>query len=434
MRTRALAILFLPLACKGPTADRVAPAAISGAFEASASVALDAGARTASVVDASVVSPVAPMAADAQPAASVVQSPALLDGSARACRTLLGPVKLPLRVPPSLEVRGDKVEVLLNEDGRPHTLSVSGGPPASGAAPQGLETVEGSGAGGLSVPCVSAGERVFCPDRSGGVHRVTRGQNDDRVVASSRPSSRIAATSFGSGHVALGYLASRQTSEGWVSEAWLAIDDERPQRVSEDGSGATSLALAIRGSGLVVLMVDARTALTAMHARPVRYERALALGEDAVVFVGGPGDRRTRGAIAVPPGGGPAWAFLPIARDVGTFGLATVRVDEPPRVDEPVAWSIYPNGLDPAPIAAAWSTGREPTVWVARVRPKAAEPSSPRVLELGSLDHDGAFVARDIEPTTGNPTDAALAMDAHGTLWLGWVDSAGSWLTRIVCR
>jgi hypothetical protein len=180
-------------------------------------------------------------------------------------------------------------------------------------------------------------------------------------------------------------------------------------------------------------MIDARTALTAMHARPVRYERTLTLGEDAVVFVGGPGDRRTRGAIAVPPSG-PAWAFLPIAKDVGTFGLATVRVDEPPRVDEPVAWSIYPNGLDPAPIAAAWSPGREPAVWVARVRPRSAEPSSPRVLELGPIDPNGAFAARDTEPTSGNPSDATLAMDAHGTLWLGWVDSAGSWLARMVCR
>ena len=63
--------------------------------------------------------------------------------------------------------------------------------------------------------------------------------------------------------------------------------------------------------------------------------------------------------LAVAPDG-PSWSLLPIAKDVGSFGLAIVRLDEPPRVDEPVVWSMYPNGLDPAPIAAASGGGSAP--------------------------------------------------------------------------
>jgi hypothetical protein len=31
-------------------------------------------------------------------------------------------------------------------------------------------------------------------------------------------------------------------------------------------------------------------------------------------------------------------------------------------------------------------------------------------------------------------SDVALAADAHGALWVAWVDAAGSWLERVLCR
>jgi hypothetical protein len=215
-----------------------------------------------------------------------------------------------------------------------------------------------------------------------------------------------------------------------VTEAWLAAGDEPPLRISEDGSGATSLALGPRTEGLLALMVDARTALTAMHARTVAYEGRVRLGEDVVVFVGGPGDRSTRAVLAIPPGG-PGWALLPIARDVGSFGLAAVRLEESPRVDEPVVWSMYPNGLDPAPIA---TVARAQTAWVGRVRPEGAEPGSARTLELGTIEPEGAFVFAARVPTSGTASDVALAAEAEGAPWLAWTDRSGSWLMRFACR
>jgi hypothetical protein len=329
---------------------------------------------------------------------------------------------MPLKSAAALALRADGVDVVLNDDGKPRTTFVStAAPPAS---------AEGAGAG-YAAPCAAAGEHVFCPDHTGAVHRAARDGSGDRIVASSRTGSRVAAAVVGGTHATLAYLASRQTSEGWVSEAWIGVDDDAPVRLSEDGSGATAVTLVHRGTSVLAMTVDSRAALTAMHARPIAFEGGhLKLGEDAVVFVGGPGDRRTAGT-AVAPASGSAWGLLPIAKDAGTFGLAIVRIDDPPRVDEPVAWSMYPNGLDPAPVAAAASGA---TPWVARVLPRDATPGSSRALELGIIEPSGDFVLASAVPTTsGRPGDLALAADAQGALWLAWVDAGGSWVERLQC-
>src|ERR1700690_800263 len=242
--------------------------------------------------------------------------PAPADASAALpCRVLRGPIELPLRAPAALATRGDAVDAILNDNGHPRIVSLTAGPVTLGPVPAGREPSEGDTATGFAIPCAVAAPHIFCPDRSGAVFRSTRGSASEPVVASSRPASRLAAAPIGGAHVALAYLASRQTSEGWVSEAWLAVDDDPPLRVSEDGSGATAIALAPRGGALLALMIDARTALTAMHARTIAYDKPVRLGEDSVVFVGGPGDRRTRASLSA-PSSGPAWSVLPIARDV----------------------------------------------------------------------------------------------------------------------
>jgi hypothetical protein len=343
---------------------------------------------------------------------------------------LRGPIELAVRSPAALLVRGETLDVVLNDDGKPRALSF-----AAGALPAAAGTVDpepsASGtAAGYLVGCALADDRVFCVDRTGAVRRAARDGSGDRVVASSRTGSRISAAPLAGSHAALAYLASRQTSEGWVSEAWLAVDDDVPVRLSEDGSGATSLLLVPRGGSLLAVSADARTALTTLHVRPVTFEGHARLGEDVVAFVGGPGDRRTAVGFA-PAARGPSWALMPISKDIGSFGLAVVRVDDPPRVDEPVVWSMYPNGLDPAPVAAAVAGS---TTWVARVRPRGPELGSARIVELGTIAGDGSFAARDELAMTGKPTDVALAADSHGAVWLAWVDGAGSWLERLACK
>lgn len=355
------------------------------------------------------------------------------DAGASACRPLRGPIELPLRTPAAIALHGDVLDVVLNDDGKPRTVAFPTGPVPPSSVVAAREPADGGTAAGYPTACALAGTRVFCPDRTGAVRRAALDGSGDRIVASSRTGSRIGAaavTGPHGTHEALAYLASRQTSEGWVSEAWLAVDDEAPVRMSEDGSGATFVSLVPRGPTLLGLSLDARAALSAMHVRPIAFEGKATLGEDVVVFVGGPGERRMTAALAI-PATGPAWALVAIAQDMTTFGVAAVRVDEPARVDEPVVWSTYPNGLDPAPVAVAVASGR---TWVARVRPVAAEPGAPRVVELGVLGTDGTFAASGALPAGNKPSDLSLVIDAAGTQWVAWTDGAGSWLERVGCR
>jgi hypothetical protein len=425
----ALAALAL-VACGRSVTTKAIPEASdpSASASAAASSAPDAVSATPSAV------PVPSSASSAGSASSVDAAPVAprsVDGAAGSCRAVRGPVELPIRAPATFVVRGDRVDAVLDDDGRPRVVSFTAAPLASPlTSPPLREQAEGAQGRGSRLQCATAGEVAFCPDRAGAVHRSGLSGEGDRIVASGRIGTHVAASLLGGAHPALAYLASRKTSEGWVSEAWLEVDDDAPLRLSEDGSGATAVDLGARGATLVALTIDARAALTAMHARPVAYQNGARLGEDAVVFVGGPGDRQTAGTVAL-PASGPGWGLLPIARDVADFGLAIVRLDDPPRVDEPTVWSIYPNGLDPASVAVA---ARSAGVWVARVRPQAAEPGSARVLELGEVGPEGAFTARDLIPTADLPGDLSLALGPHGDLWLAWVDSTGSWVERLACR
>jgi hypothetical protein len=110
--------------------------------------------------------------------------------------------------------------------------------------------------------------------------------------------------------------------------------------------------------------------------------------------------------------------------------MATVRIDVQPRDDEPTVWSLYPNGLDPAPLAATASSS---PMRIARVRHADRAASSTHVLELGKLDDAGAFVSQGIIPTIGSVTNVAVAVDLQGALWVHYTDTAGSWLERRSC-
>jgi hypothetical protein len=414
---------------KSESARRVAAGESASATANPTTATTDAATAPATTTDAATSTVTATSTDGATAAAAAIVG----DGGAQGCRVVFGPKELPVLSPAFLSIRGDSVEAILDEDGKPNVVEVPLGPLDAGLGTK--EALGGPEASGLVIGCAAAGDRVYCPDRHGNVHLTTRAGGEDRVVASARTGSRIAADLLGGSHPAFAYLASRQTSEGWVNEAWVGVDDTPPVRVSEDGAGATAIAFAPHGVGLTVLTVDARAALTAMHARPISYEGGLHLGEDAVVFVGGPGDRRTKAAAVIGPSG-VGLGLLPIAKDVSDFGLALVHLDDPPKVDEPMAWSIYPNGLDPAPVAAAVDPGGGGAIWVARARPATAEPASVKILEVGVVAAGSLkFAPRYVDPgTSGVIKEVSLLSDGRGGLLLSWLDGAGSWLERLACR
>jgi hypothetical protein len=162
----------------------------------------------------------------------------------------------------------------------------------------------------------------------------------------------------------------------------------------------------------------------------VRVVRALdgraSLSRDAVVFVGGPAERNTRGRIAL-AADGTTFVVAPVAHSLEGFGMAVVRLSDPPTEDEPVVWSMYPNGIDPAPLAV--TRGLSP-IRLARVRPSASEPGASLLLEVGDLSPAGEFQAKCILAEAAYIKDVELDVDREGTMWLFWRDTRGSHLER----
>jgi hypothetical protein len=215
--------------------------------------------------------------------------------------------------------------------------------------------------------------------------------------------------------------------------------DERGARVwvegagsaplSSDGSGASSVAMASSDRGLVAVMLDARSAMSPVHARTIEVdERGPArLGPDVVVFVGPSPEGHTEVAAA-PSSEGPI-AFIPFAQDTSSFGLSSLFIGTEPHLDADVHWRMYPNGLEPAPAAGAALCGR---TWVAYARPSAAAPASPHVLVLAPTEK-GAFGPELMAAQGFDFASVSLAPRDEGGGWLAWVGNGRSWIRAVRC-
>jgi hypothetical protein len=358
------------------------------------------------------------------PAQRAVVSIDNADAGAGGCKLLRGPLAQPFNGPAKLRMveraEGQLAELVVNAGGAPRFYDVL--PGDAGAPPQVVPPKS-------TLPaCAAARDAVFCPDASGAIHRSSGSGEGDTVVAQSRAGTDLSAAMLGA-HALVAYIAERVTSDGLLREAWLLPDTGGPPlRLSEEGSGSTFVELAPRGDAVVAMMIDARTAMTPAHARIVTLEAGKPkVGPDAVIFVGGSAERHNAGALATSKEG-TVFGLIAVADGASRFGMAAISIDDPPRDDAPVAWSLYPNGLDPAPIAATRGFAR---MHVARVRPKSAEPSSPHVLELGVLETSGAFRARCTIAEATFVKDVELESDRQGALWVFYREPGGTRLARI---
>lgn len=423
---RGVCAVSLAAACSTREQREHAPAASSVPVRvatASAAVSTHAPSPYVAAGSGTPSASAAPSAAAAAPA--VMHS---YDAGINECRLVQGPLQQPFVGEVALAPTDKGVLVVTHRDGvatvtRVIATTTDGAAPAVLAPGARLPRV-------ASPPCAVAGGFSFCMDPAGAIHRrplETEGR--DTVVARGRPGASFAAELINPVHTVLAYIADRRTTEGVIGEAYAVIDDGPPVRLSDEGSGTTSIELARRGAGLVALLTDGRVAMTPVHARTLAIAGGrLVAGEDAVVFVGGGAETHTSGALGVSATGA-AFGLVPISGETG-FGVATIRLDDPPRVDEPVTWSLYLNGLDPAPIAA--TRGVTP-IRVARVRPLEAVADAPRGLELGTLGEDGRFFSHGLVSSKGRLKSATIAVDHAGMLWLAFTDGSGTWLERRAC-
>jgi hypothetical protein len=93
------------------------------------------------------------------------------------------------------------------------------------------------------------------------------------------------------------------------------------------------------------------------------------------------------------------------------------------------SWQLYPNGLDPAPVAAGEVCGRSTAIFV---RPTEARPGAAQELVLALLDGE----------RIGNPAalaharsfaDVSLATSDSGA-FVAWVGGSRTWALALGCR
>ncbi|WP_437966485.1 hypothetical protein WMF04_43940 [Sorangium sp. So ce260] len=466
LRTCAVVLLAALAACRGgsgapgdgpaPDAGAVAPLpSLSPAVTSASTLPLDAGLADAGLADAA-----APDAATADAAAPDAAAPdaAAPDAAAAApgagCKLRRGPLSLSLRGPallwtPDEAARAD-FRVIFNRDGvAQHVAPALGALAAPASSPRGAAPALGALAAPASPPqeaapdagaaggeparaswpaCAVASRFVFCMDHGGTIRRTPVWGAEGPPIGAGRRGTGISAVALPGGHTLLAFLSDRKTSEGAVTQAFAVLDDRPAVPLSEEGSGATFVALSPWKGGALAMYIDARSALTPVHARTIGLtpEGKLELGPDAVVFVGDAGESRMGGALAI-GADGPAYALLPAAKDMSAFGMAAIRIDEAPRDDMPAVWSLYPNGLSPAPIAA--TQGVSP-IHVARVRPLAREPGSRHALELGQLDGEGRFQPRCLAVEGKSFKHVAIEADRDGSLWIAYTTAAGTFIEQ----
>ncbi len=353
-----------------------------------------------------------------------------------ACTLLRGPIQLGLTGAATMwldEEAGPDMDprIVFNREGIPRRVTLPLPPRADAAKPAGRKPERlalGEPAERATAPgCASAGGYLFCMSSAGALHRTTLAGEGDALIGQGRPGGSIAASTIGPGHTVVAFLGDRKTSEGVVTMAFAALDTNPPMQLSEEGSGATFVALAPRADQAVAMYIDARRAMTPLHARVLTAKDGkLALDRDAVLFVGEGTEGRTTGAVVVGPSGA-AYGLLPIFKDMTTFGLAAIRIDERPRDDAAVTWSAYPGGLDSAPVAA--TTGVSP-MRVLRVRPASGEASAKKVLELGEIEDSGAWKPLCAVAERASFNDVSLLGDRFGTLWITYTDGDGTWIER----
>ena len=354
------------------------------------------------------------------------------DAGTSTCRLVYGPAEQAFRGPAALAVAGRELRLVTNDAGKPRIHSVAITPPPPKGAPPVVPPRPSRFVGMRWPPCELAGRFAYCQAPGGPVVRSVLGSTEPgKTIAKSRSGTRIAAASLGPDHSVVAFLDVRRTTEGDMLQAFVALDDHEPVRLSDDGAGATTLRFLPRADSAVAVYLDTRTAMVPIHARAMSMkDKDLALGDDAVVFVGGAPERGIDFAVA--SAGKKGFAFVPMPRETIDFGMAALPIEDPPKEDVAAVWSRYPNGLDPAPIAAAPARDGK-TAWILRVRPREQAPGSPRILELGKADSAGAFTSfGEIAPAKGT-TDVGLIEDATGAVWLLYGDATVTWLERRVC-
>jgi hypothetical protein len=359
----------------------------------------------------------APARRDAEPVASIVREQ-LRDGGLPGLRlgelTDAGPAG-----PATAFAEG---VVLVTKDDRLLVARLARQTPVLKAKLEPIAEAQASFAPLTRAPSV-AGAFAYWISKGRLVRRATTSEAELEVLASdARASTRTSAVEL-EGKVAVAYLGKADT-EG-TSRARLWIEGGKPVDLTPDGAGASSVALVRHAGGLLAAAIDGRTAMTPLHARRLKWKgSSLELEPDVVTWVGGPAQTWTE--VMLGSSRGRAYAHLAIERDATHFGLASVELGDEPRMDSPVSFFDYLNGLDLAPAATTELCGRG---YVSFVRPVSHVPRAPQELVLVEAGQNHATVL-----ATGHRFVSVSLAAAGGGGLVVYVADGRTWARGLGCE
>ncbi len=166
-----------------------------------------------------------------------------------------------------------------------------------------------------------------------------------------------------------------------IAKLW--VEGAPSEVLTAEGNSTHSVSLVETDDGVTALSVQARMAMTPVHARRIRFPSGHSLlGDDVVVWVGGGIQPLTEMTI-LPSHGNDLWGFIPEERSITEFGIARLDITQTPTMDTKTNWVLYPNGIDPAPVAAGHVCG-EPVIVYAQ--PQTPAPDSAQELVVRAVE------------------------------------------------
>ncbi len=220
----------------------------------------------------------------------------------------------------------------------------------------------------------------------------------------------------------------RPEKEDAPLRAKLWTEGADSQLLTPEGNSAHSVSLVQTEDGVLVLSVQARMALTPVHVRRVRFpDGKPVLGDDLVAWVGGGIQPLTEMSV-LRQGAHDLFGFIPQERSISEFGIARLDIGMNPSMDTKTTWTLYPNGIDPAPVAAGHLCAEPVLVYA---EPETAAPDVEQELVLQSLaDPSGA--RRQTLATAKAFYFVSVASVDHGLLVV-WVTDEGTWAETVRC-
>lgn len=267
-------------------------------------------------------------------------------------------------------------------------------------------------------PAVSA-THAYWVSKGRLVRRALAGGELEILTHDAREGTRVAVAGD-----AAAYIAKVEGKEDPVAKLRLA--DGRIFELTPEGAAASSVSLLRSGDDLLASFIDGRSGMTPVHARLFRAQPGR-LDADVVVWVSG----ATQGLTEITSVASDTanWLLMAVERDASHFGLAALALGHEPKMDPPLRWRTYANGLDRAPAAAALVCGRPLVIYVRPVDPR---PVADQELVVSELTLAESASSERVASARGF-ADVSLYPVPGGAL-LAYVADRRTWARSIRCK